>query len=217
MVLLNNDLPHIFIGIAGGTASGKTSIAKKIVDSFKDTNSVVILKEDYYYKDQSHLTFQERIKTNYDHPLAFDHDLLIKHIDELKKGKDINKPTYDFVTHNRSNVTEVVKAADVIILEGLFVLENKEIRDRLDIKVFVDTPADLRFIRRLTRDIEERGRTMESVVNQYCNTVRIMHDEFIEPSKKYADIIIPLGGENVIAIDLLETKIDSILKHKMLK
>lgn len=217
MVLLNNDLPHIFIGIAGGTASGKTSIAKKIVDSFKDTNSVVILKEDDYYKDQSHLTFQERIKTNYDHPLAFDHDLLIKHIDELKKGKDINKPTYDFVTHNRSNVTEVVKAADVIILEGLFVLENKEIRDRLDIKVFVDTPADLRFIRRLTRDIEERGRTMESVVNQYCNTVRIMHDEFIEPSKKYADIIIPLGGENVIAIDLLETKIDSILKHKMLK
>ena len=217
MVLLNNDLPHIFIGIAGGTASGKTSIAKKIVDSFKDTNSVVILKEDDYYKDQSHLTFQERIKTNYDHPVAFDHDLLIKHIDELKKGKDINKPTYDFVTHNRSNVTEVVKAADVIILEGLFVLENKEIRDRLDIKVFVDTPADLRFIRRLTRDIEERGRTMESVVNQYCNTVRIMHDEFIEPSKKYADIIIPLGGENVIAIDLLETKIDSILKHKMLK
>ena len=217
MVLLNNDLPHIFIGIAGGTASGKTSIAKKIVDSFKDTNSVVILKEDDYYKDQSHLTFQERIKTNYDHPLAFDHDLLIKHIDELKKGKDINKPTYDFVTHNRSNVTEVVKAADVIILEGLFVLENKEIRDRLDIKVFVDTPADLRFIRRLTRDIEERGRTMESVVNQYCNTVRIMHDEFIETSKKYADIIIPLGGENVIAIDLLETKIDSILKHKMLK
>ena len=213
MVLLNNDLPHIFIGIAGG----KTSIAKKIVNSFKDTNSVVILKEDDYYKDQSHLTFQERIKTNYDHPLAFDHDLLIKHIDELKKGKDINKPTYDFVTHNRSNVTEVVKAADVIILEGLFVLENKEIRDRLDIKVFVDTPADLRFIRRLTRDIEERGRTMESVVNQYCNTVRIMHDEFIEPSKKYADIIIPLGGENVIAIDLLETKIDSILKHKMLK
>ena len=153
MVLLNNDLPHIFIGIAGGTASGKTSIAKKIVDSFKDTNSVVILKEDDYYKDQSHLTFQERIKTNYDHPLAFDHDLLIKHIDELKKGKDINKPTYDFVTHNRSNVTEVVKAADVIILEGLFVLENKEIRDRLVIKVFVDTPADLRFIRRLTRDI----------------------------------------------------------------
>ncbi len=217
MVLLNNDLPHIFIGIAGGTASGKTSIAKKIVDSFKDTNSVVILKEDDYYKDQSHLTLEERIKTNYDHPLAFDHDLLIKHIDELKQGKDINKPTYDFVTHNRSNITEVVKAADVIILEGLFVLENKEIRDRLDIKVFVDTPADLRFIRRLTRDIEERGRTMESVINQYCNTVRIMHDEFIEPSKKYADIIIPLGGENVIAIDLLETKIDSILKHKMLK
>ena len=216
MVLLNNDLPHIFIGIAGGTASGKTSIAKKIVDSFKDTNSVVILKEDDYYKDQSHLTFQERIKTNYDHPFAFDHQLLIEHLNVLISGGTIEKPTYDYVNHTRSKVTEVIKYSDVIILEGLFVLESKEIRDLLDIKVFVDTPSDVRFIRRLLRDVKERERTLDSVVNQYMSTVREMHEQFIEPSKKFADVIIPEGGKNYVAIDLLVTKISSIIAENMI-
>ncbi|MBQ1809607.1 MAG: uridine kinase, partial [Erysipelotrichaceae bacterium] len=176
-----------------------------------------IIKEDDYYKDQSFLPFEERLKTNYDHPDAFDHDLLLRHLDMLKNGEEIEKPTYDFVTHNRSNVTEIVKPTKVMILEGLFVLEGKSIRDRLDIKVFVDTPADIRFIRRLQRDMNERGRSMDSVINQYCNTVRVMHDEFVEPTKKYADIIIPSGGWNVVAVDLLETKIDSILKNKVIK
>lgn len=212
-MLLKNESP-LLIGIAGGTASGKTTIAARIVDAFSDHNSVVIIKEDDYYKDQSHLPFEERLKTNYDHPFAFDHDLLLHDLQELKEGRGIRKPTYDYVHHTRSDITEDVPAADVIVLEGLFVLENKEIRNMLDIKVFVDTPADLRLIRRLVRDIQERGRSMESVLNQYTSTVRVMHEEFVEPSKKYADLIVPEGGENVVAIDLLETKISSILNRK---
>lgn len=201
----------VIIGIAGGSASGKTTIAQKIIDTFKDTNSIAIIKEDDYYKDQSNLSFEDRKKTNYDHPLAFDHELMRFQIQELIAGRIVEKPTYDYTVHNRSDKTEIVEPKDVIIIEGLFVLEEKEIRDLLDIKVFVDTPNDIRFIRRLVRDINERGRDINNIIDQWCATVRVMHDEFIEPSKKYADVIIPEGGGNSVGIDLLITKIDSIL------
>ena len=206
----------IIIGIAGGSASGKTSISRKLFETFEKTNSVVIIKEDDYYKNQDHLPMSERIKTNYDHPFAFDHQLLIEHLNVLISGGTIEKPTYDYVNHTRSKVTEVIKYSDVIILEGLFVLESKEIRDLLDIKVFVDTPSDVRFIRRLLRDVKERERTLDSVVNQYMSTVREMHEQFIEPSKKFADVIIPEGGKNYVAIDLLVTKISSIIAENMI-
>ena len=205
----------VIIGIAGGSASGKTSIAHTLYNTFEKTNSVVIIKEDDYYKNQDHLTMAQRVKTNYDHPFAFDHELLIKQLNDLISGKDIEKPTYDYVNHTRSHKTEIVAYSDVIILEGLFVLESKEIRDLLDIKVFVDTPSDVRFIRRLLRDVNERKRTLDSIVNQYLTTVRDMHEQFIEPSKKYADLIIPEGGHNYVAIDLLVTKISSIIAQKV--
>ncbi len=203
----------LIIGIAGGTASGKSTVAEQIYKKYAESKSVIIIKQDDYYKDQSHLTMEERVKTNYDHPLAFDNELLVKHLDQLSKGLPIEKPTYDFVNHTRSSITEYIEPADVIILEGLFVLESEFIRDRLDIKIFVDTEADIRFIRRLKRDIEDRGRTLDGVISQYTTTVKVMHDLFIEPSKRYAHLIIPEGGRNTVAIDLLITKIDSIIEH----
>ncbi len=203
----------ILIGIAGGSASGKSSIAQRLKEEFSLTNSVVIIRQDDYYKDQSHLSMEERVKTNYDHPFAFDNDLLIQHLHDLMEGKSIEKPTYDYTVHNRSEVTETVKPCDVIVLEGLFVLESEKLRELLDMKIFVDTDADIRFIRRMVRDVKERGRSLDSVVSQYTTTVRVMHDLFIEPSKRYANLIIPEGGHNEVAIDLLTTKINSIIHH----
>lgn len=201
----------ILIGIAGGSASGKTSIAKMLYDEFEKTNSVIIIREDDYYKDQTNMAFEDRVKTNYDHPFAFDHDLMETQLKELIAGKTIEKPTYDFTVHNRSDVIEVVDPREVIIVEGLFVLEEKCIRDLLDIKIYVDTPYDVRFIRRMTRDIKERARQLDNIIDQWLTTVRVMHEEFVEPSKKYANIIIPEGVSNNVAIDLLITKINSIL------
>ena len=201
----------IIIGIAGGSASGKTSISRRLKEQFDNEGSVLIIRQDDYYKDQSDKPMEERIRTNYDHPFAFDNDLLIQHIHDLTEGKTIEKPTYDYVNHTRSDVTETCHPCDVLILEGLFVLEDEQIRDLLDIKIFVDTDADVRFIRRLVRDVKERGRSVDSVVSQYMDTVRPMHEQFIEPSKRYADIIIPEGGHNMVAIDLLTTKITSII------
>lgn len=201
----------ILIGIAGGTASGKTTIAQMIVDYFHNNKSVIIIREDDYYKDRSDISFEERKSINYDHPFAFDYPLLFKQLDDLLANKEINKPIYDFTVHNRSKETEVVNPADVIIIEGLFVLEEKELRNKLDIKIFVDTPADVRLARRIKRDVTERKRELSNILDQYLNTVRIMHEEFIEPSKKYANIIIPDGGSNEVAIDLLITKINSII------
>ena len=206
----------IVIGIAGGTCSGKSSIANIMIEEFRYTKSINIIKEDDYYKDQSSLSMEERAKTNYDHPLAFDFDLMLEHIRRLINGESIEKPTYDYTVHNRSEVTEIVHPSDVLIIEGLFALYTPEIRDLEDIKIFVDTPADVRFIRRLKRDVKERARTVENITDQYLTTVKTMHDQFIEPTKQYADIIIPQGKSNTVAIDLLKVKINSILNDKML-
>jgi len=208
---MRSDKPLV-IGIAGGSGSGKTSVTNSIYDVFKD-NSVVVIGQDFYYKDQSHLKFEERLETNYDHPLAFDTDLLISHLRLLLNRKSIEKPTYNYELHTRSDETVVIEPKDVIIVEGILVLEDVELRGLMDIKLFVDTDADLRIIRRLMRDINERGRTVDSVVDQYMSVVRPMHNQFIEPTKKYADIIVPEGGHNKVAIDLMVTKIKTILEN----
>lgn len=200
------------IGITGGSASGKTTISRQIDDAFSNTNSVVTLRLDDYYKNLDHLTLEERQKVNFDHPDAFDMELLVEHLKLLKDGVTIQKPTYDFVAHTRSKIVETIHPVDVIILEGLFVLQNQQLRDLCDIRIFVDTDSDIRFIRRLVRDVKKRGRTLDSVVNQYTTTVKMMHDAFIEPSKRFADIIIPEGGKNQIAINLLINQITSLIK-----
>ncbi|WP_066049944.1 uridine kinase [Robertmurraya korlensis] len=203
----------VVIGVAGGSGSGKTSVTKSIYESFKG-HSILMLEQDFYYKDQSHLPFEERLKTNYDHPLAFDNDLLIDHIKRLLRYEPIEKPVYDYGVHTRSSDVIHVEPKDVIILEGILVLEDERLRDLMDIKLYVDTDADLRIIRRLIRDIKERERSMDSVIDQYVNVVRPMHNQFIEPTKRYADIIIPEGGHNFVAIDLMVTKIQTILEQK---
>lgn len=201
----------LLIGISGGTGSGKSTVTKKLVELIKEEN-VAVIEEDSYYKDQSNISFEERVKTNYDHPFAFDNKLLIEHLKNLKSGKSIEKPLYDFELHNRKKETLLVEAKEVVILEGILILSEEEIRDLLDIKVFVDTDSDVRIIRRILRDIKERGRSLDSVIYQYMKTVRPAHLQFIEPSKKYADIIIPEGGYNDVAIDLIYQKIKSIIE-----
>lgn len=204
----------IVIGIAGGSASGKSSIANILKRHFDETQSVYIIKMDDYYKDQSDVPMEERYDMNYDHPFAFDMDLLIEDVNALKQGQNIEKPVYDFIQHTRSEYTEKVECTDVLVIEGLMTLENSQLRDLLDIRVFVDAPADVRFIRRLLRDVKKRGRSMEHVIEQYMTTVRTMHEQFVEPSKRYADIIIPEGAHNRVAIDLLTTKINSIINNE---
>ena len=201
----------VVIGIAGGSCSGKTSVTRAIYDVFRE-HSVVVIEQDYYYKDQSHMTFEERLETNYDHPLAFDTDLLIEHINKLLNRQAIDKPVYDYVQHTRADEVIHVEPKDVIIVEGILVLEDERLRELMDIKLFVDTDPDLRIIRRIQRDIQERGRTADSVIEQYLTAVRPMHNMFIEPTKRYADVIIPEGGDNGVAIDLMVTKIKTILE-----
>lgn len=203
----------VVIGIAGGSASGKTTVAQKIVAKSFPNDSVTLIRIDDYYKPLNHLTFEERQLVNFDHPDAFDFDLLINHIQLLKEGQTILKPVYDFANHDRSDQSEVIHPCSVLVVEGIFVLWEERLRALFDIKLFVDTPADIRFIRRLTRDIQSRGRSMDSVVNQYLNTVRPMHLLFVEPSKQYADLIIPEGGHNTIAIDLIASKISGLLEE----
>jgi len=205
-----NDRP-LLIGIAGGSASGKTSVSQSIYETFEQSNRVYIFKQDDYYKCQDHLEMEQRVKTNYDHPFAFDNELMIAQVKDLLEKKSIEKPIYDYTQHTRSKEVEHVEPADVIIVEGLFALENAELREMYDLKIFVDTDADIRFIRRLQRDVNERGRSHESVISQYLLTARPMHIQFVEPSKVYADIIIPEGGSNHVAIDLINTKVSSIL------
>lgn len=201
----------ILIGITGGSGSGKSTIANEIFEAF-GSEHIVMMQQDAYYKDQSELTMEERTKTNYDHPNAFDNTLLVEHLKELIKGNAIEKPVYDFTVHNRAKETVKVEPREIIIVEGILILEDERIRDLLDIKVFVDTDADVRIIRRMLRDIEERGRTLQSVVDQYLSVVRPMHFQFTEPTKRFADIIVPEGGHNKVAIDILVSKMKDILK-----
>ncbi|WP_077614638.1 uridine kinase [Caenibacillus caldisaponilyticus] len=200
----------IIIGVAGGSGSGKTTVAREICRHFPD-QSIAVIEQDAYYKAQDHKSMEERLKTNYDHPFAFDWDLLLEHLNKLLRFEPINKPVYDYTVHTRSDKIIPIQPKDVIILEGILILEDHRLRDLMDIKVYVDTDSDLRIIRRLMRDTHERGRSMDSVIEQYLSVVRPMHNQFIEPTKRYADIIIPEGGQNSVAIDLLVTKIRAIL------
>jgi len=202
----------VVIGIAGGSGSGKRTVTKAIYEYFKG-HSIMLLEQDYYYKDQSDVPFEQRLQTNYDHPLAFDNDLLIEHLQNLLNYESIDKPVYDYAIHTRSEKVIREEPKDVIILEGILVLEDQRLRNLMDIKLYVDTDADLRIIRRMLRDIKERERTLESVVDQYVSVVRPMHNQFVEPTKRYADIIIPEGGQNHVAIDLMVTKIQTILEQ----
>lgn len=210
--LLSTQKP-VVIGVAGGSGSGKTTVAKTIYEYFPD-QSILILEQDSYYKDQCEKTMEERLETNYDHPLAFDNDLLIEHIHKLMHYESISKPVYDYTEHTRSDKIIPIKPKDVIILEGILIFEDARLCDLMDIKVFVDTDADIRFIRRLVRDTRDRGRSLNSVIDQYTTVVRPMHLQFVEPTKRYADIIIPEGGQNTVAIDLMVTKIKTIFQKK---
>ena len=203
----------IVIGIAGGTGSGKTSISNTIMHMFED-KSVLLIQQDSYYRDQSHITFEERLGTNYDHPSAFDNDLLMKQIHKLQNYESVEQPVYNYSLHTRSEETIHIKPQEVIILEGILVLEDERLRNLMDMKLYVDTDADVRILRRMERDIIERDRTVGSVIDQYLTVVRPMHNQFVEPSKRYADIIIPEGGANHVAIDLVATKIKMILNEK---
>ncbi|WP_106769232.1 uridine kinase [Paenibacillus faecalis] len=201
----------LIIGIAGGTGSGKTTVARSVIDRL-GPGKVTFISQDNYYRDNPQLTFAEREKINYDHPFAIDNELLIEHLELLKSGQSAHAPVYDFTTHARSKEETVELTPNhIAIIEGLHVLSDENLRKLLDIKVFVDTDPDVRILRRVVRDIEERGRTIRSVHEQYLNTVKPMHEAFIEPSKKYADIIIPEGGENEVGIKML-----SILTEKYL-
>lgn len=199
----------IIIGVAGGTGSGKSTLAENIRKEFK--NDITMLSHDYYYKNNDHFPFEERTKLNYDHPDAFETDLLIEHLAKLKNGETIRRPSYSFVEHLREEETFEVIPKKVILVEGILLFENTTLRDMMDIKIFVDADADIRFIRRLLRDVKERGRNLDSVVEQYCTTVKPMHEQFVEPSKKYADIIVPKGGHNLVALNMIVEKIRSII------
>ena len=194
-------MEHLVIGICGGTGSGKTTLAKRIFKKFKEDS--VHLSMDCYYKDNAHLSFEERSKINYDHPKAFDSDLLISHIKDLKEDKSIMHPTYDFSNHVRGEEWLKLDSAKVIVVEGILLFENQDLVDMLDIKIFVDTDADVRILRRLVRDVKERGRNLDSVVKQYLTTVKPMHERFVEPSKRLADVIVPVGGHNDVAFNMI--------------
>lgn len=200
---------RMIIGIAGGSGSGKTTLTENLANHFQ--NQISVLRHDDYYRSQSNMSPEERANINYDHPSAFDTDLLIKHLDRLRCGKAVDCPIYDYTIHDRSDKTRRVESTDVILLEGILIFENQDVLKRLDMKIFVDTDADVRIVRRLMRDVKERGRTMDSVVRQYLTTVKPMHEAFVEPSKKNADIIIPEGGKNPVAIEMLIQKIQNHL------
>lgn len=206
----------IIIGVTGGSGSGKTSVSRAIFDQLQG-HSLMMLQEDSYYKSQDDVPFEERTKVNYDHPNAFDTDLLIEQLEDLLAWKTIEIPVYDYAAHTRSKEVVVQEPREVIIVEGILTLNDARLRDLMDIKIFVDTDDDIRIIRRIQRDIEERGRTLQSVIDQYLDTVKPMYHQFIEPSKRYADIIVPEGGENQVAIDLLVTKVRDIIRKNEAK
>ena len=211
--MANRENKPVIIGVTGGSGSGKTTVSRAIFEQLHG-HSLLMLQEDSYYNDQSDMPFEERIKTNYDHPNAFDTELLVKQLKDLLDWKTIEKPIYDYTEHTRSSEVEKVEPKEVIILEGILVLNDPALIDLMDIKIFVDTDDDIRIIRRIQRDIEERGRSLQSVIDQYKSTVKPMYHQFIEPTKRYADIIVPEGGENQVAIDLLVTKVRDILRKR---
>ncbi|BDR60121.1 uridine kinase [Lactobacillus xylocopicola] len=205
----------VVIGITGGSGSGKTTIARKIVEQMQENEHVLIMTQDSYYKDNTGIPMNIRMNINYDHPDAFDVALLKQQLRSLLEYQAIEMPVYDFKKHTRSTDTIHVEPADIIILEGILVLASADIRNLMDIKVYVDTDDDIRFIRRLERDIKERGRSLDSVIEQYLGTVKPMYHQFIEPTKRYADIIIPEGGANDVAIDMLTTKVHAVLSENI--
>jgi len=202
----------LVIGIAGGTGSGKTTLMKNLIAEFSDV--VTVISHDNYYKRHDDLTYEERCQLNYDEPAALETDLMARHLDILRHGGEIDCPVYDFTVHNRSEETIRIVPERVIIVEGILIFENKPLRDLMDIKVFVDTDADIRLCRRIKRDVNKRGRTLESVLQQYQQTVKPMHEQYVEPSKKYADIIVPEGGKNLVALDMLIGRIRRHLEEK---
>ena len=195
----------LVIGIAGGTGSGKTTLMNNLINAFRD--HVTLLSHDNYYKRHDELTYEERCQLNYDEPAALETDLMADHLDQLRRGEAIDCPVYDFTQHNRSDKTIRIVPRKVIIVEGILIFENKELRDLMDIRIFVDTDADVRLCRRILRDVEERGRSLESVLSQYQNTVKPMHEMYVEPSKKFANIIVPEGGRNFVALDMITGRI----------
>jgi uridine kinase len=204
-----NEQARVIIGVAGGSGSGKTTVVRHIVDSVGADN-VTVLEHDRYYRDRNDLRLEERAALNYDHPDSLETDLLVRHLEELRAGRPIAAPTYDFARHARQPNTEPLEPRRTIIVEGILIFSDAALRNLLDVKVFVDADDDTRFIRRLQRDLAERGRTVSSVIDQYLGTVKPMHLDFVEPSKRYADVIIPRGGHNAVAIDLLLTLIRSL-------
>ena len=197
----------MILGVAGGSGSGKTTVARKLVEYFNEPGQIVLIPQDAYYKNQDHLSVEERQQINYDHPLAFDNDLLVEHLERLRQGQGVEQPIYSFLTHTRLSEAHPVRPAPIIILEGILVLEDARLRELCDIKVYVDTDSDERFIRRLGRDMIERGRSVDSVIDQYLHSVRPMHLQFVESTKRYADVIIPGGGSNEVAVGLLVARI----------
>ena len=202
----------IIIGVTGGSGSGKTSVSRAILANFPNAK-IAMIEHDSYYKDQSHLTFEERVTINYDHPLAFETDLLINHLKELIADRPVDIPIYDYTQHTRSEKSYRQEPQDVFIVEGSLVLEDQRLRDLMDIKLFVDTDDDIRIIRRIKRDMQERGRSLDSIIEQYTRVVKPMYHQFIEPTKRYADIVVPEGVSNLVAIDLINTKVASILNE----
>ena len=199
----------ILIGIAGGTGSGKTTLTKHLKKRFGD--DITVIGHDSYYKRQDR-PFEERCRQNYDHPDAFDTDLLVEHLKALKRGETIQCPVYSYVEHNRTDQTVEIKPTKVILVEGILIFASQELRDMLDIKIFVGTDADVRILRRCLRDVEERGRTLESVVTQYLTTVKPMHEQYVEPSRKYADIVVLEGGHNLVALDMIVQRIENHIR-----
>ena len=192
----------MILGICGGTGSGKTTVAARLAEAL-GPDQALLLAQDYYYKDSSHLPFEQRARQNFDHPDAVDFELLIQHVDALRSQQPIQQPSYDFCAHVRRTETKRVDARAVVIVEGILIFQNSRLRDLFDLKLYVDTDADVRFIRRLRRDLRERGRSVDSVVEQYLETVRPMHPQFVEPARRHADIVIPEGGKNDAAMELL--------------
>lgn len=206
-------MANLIVGISGGSGSGKSTLVRRLLQMLEG-HSVALIEQDAYYRDRPDLSYEQRTRINYDHPASLDNELLLQHLRQLSEGKSIEKPVYDFTTHTRRAQTVHVEPADVLIVEGILIFENEELRSLMDLKLFVDTDSDVRLIRRLHRDMRERGRSLESVIQQYLTTVRPMHLQFVEPSKRYADVIIPEGGLNEAANEMIAARLRAILSEK---